>query len=135
MDAQSLLASAAINIGLALVLVCLFSIMKKQPSNASIYYARRVSLRHHIPFDHSFTFHRFTPSVSWISRALRFTEDEILEISGLDGLILIRLFKFGSHSMDSFTISNIGSGSDRSFGCTFHAYGLYLVMDCTFYIR
>ncbi|GMP41286.1 hypothetical protein CsSME_00011444 [Camellia sinensis var. sinensis] len=95
MDAQSLLASAAINIGLALVLVCLFSIMKKQASNASIYYARRVSLRHHIPFDHSFTFHRFTPSVSWISRALRFTEDEILEISGLDGLILIRLFKFG----------------------------------------
>ncbi|KAK4478199.1 hypothetical protein RD792_017482 [Penstemon davidsonii] len=74
--------------------------------------------------------------------ALRVSEDEILEISGLDALVLVRLFKFGirfflvcsvvgllvllplnyvaggeepwghSHTMDSFTISSISKGSD-----------------------
>ncbi|XP_058225928.1 CSC1-like protein At3g54510 isoform X1 [Rhododendron vialii] len=95
MNAESLLASAAINIGLAFVILSLFSVFKRQPSNAGIYYARRLALGHHIPFDHSFTLRRFLPSVSWISRAIYVTEDEILEISGLDGLVFIRLFKFG----------------------------------------
>ncbi|XP_021675091.2 CSC1-like protein At3g54510 isoform X3 [Hevea brasiliensis] len=142
MKPGSLIASATINFGLALIVLSLFSIFKKQPSNAPIYYARRLSKRHHIPFDHSFTFSRFIPSVSWIPRAFRVTEDEILQISGLDALIIIRLFKFGinffavcsliglvillpinyggqdepsrvSLSMDSFTISNVIRGSNR----------------------
>ncbi|KAF2322479.1 hypothetical protein GH714_017247 [Hevea brasiliensis] len=95
MKPGSLIASAAINFGLALIVLSLFSIFKKRPSNAPIYYARRLSKRHHIPFDHSFTFSRFIPSVSWIPRAFRVTEDEILQIGGLDALIIIRLFKFG----------------------------------------
>lgn len=95
---ESLLAAVAINVALAVVLLSLFSIFKNQPSNATIYYARSLSLKHHIPFhDCSATvFHRFLPSVGWIPRALRVTDDQILEENGLDALALVRLFKFGS---------------------------------------
>ncbi|XP_012066199.1 CSC1-like protein At3g54510 [Jatropha curcas] len=142
MKPESLIASAAINFGLALIVLSLFSVFKKQPSNAPIYYARRLSKKRHIPFDPSITLCRFLPSISWIPRAFRVNEDEILQISGLDALIIIRLFKFGinffgvcsligfvillpvnyggedepsrvSLSLDAFTISNVVRGSNR----------------------
>ncbi|XP_010273235.1 PREDICTED: CSC1-like protein At3g54510 [Nelumbo nucifera] len=163
MHPHSLLASAAVNISLACIVVSLFSILKKQPSNALFYYARRLSEQESVPFDRGFTFARFVPSFSWIQRALRVSEEEILENSGLDALVLIRLFKLGiifflgcsivglaillpvnytckrdsstikfSHTMDSFTISNITRGSDRlwvhfSCLCFISVYGLYLL--------
>ncbi|KAK3024992.1 hypothetical protein RJ639_044369 [Escallonia herrerae] len=187
MNAESLFASAAINIGLALVTLSVFSILKKQPSNAPIYFARRLSLgqAHDIIFPRS-TLHRLLPSIDWIRRALRVTEDEIIQTCGLDALILIKVFKFGSgllhfsyfvlpvgrvcavraritelklnffvvcslvgllvllplnysayygygtQAMDSFTISNISSGSNRlwvhfSCLCFISCYGLYLL--------
>ncbi|XP_012567315.1 CSC1-like protein At3g54510 isoform X2 [Cicer arietinum] len=143
MNPHSILASAAINIGLALITLTLFSILKKQPSNACIYYAHRLSQCQYIPFDNS-TIQRFIPSISWISKAaFHVTEDDILQSHGLDALVIIRLFKFGikffivcslvglavllpinydgvkevrdkSYStMDSFTISNVRRGSRR----------------------
>ncbi|KAB1199586.1 hypothetical protein CJ030_MR0G020154 [Morella rubra] len=96
MNPDSLLPSAAINTGLAFIVLSLFSVLKKQPSTALIYYARRLARRHYVHFDDSLTFRCFLPSVSWIPRAFRVTEDEILETSGLDALVVIRLFKFGS---------------------------------------
>ncbi|KHG15757.1 putative membrane C2G11.09 [Gossypium arboreum] len=140
MNSQSLLASVGINIGLAMVILFLFSILKKQPSNAAIYYPRPLSKRHPITFP-PFSLRRFIPSFSWIPRAFRVSEDEILQTNGLDALIVIRLFKFGINfftvcssvgllillpinfggqpassdsyrSMDSCTISNIKTGSN-----------------------
>ncbi|KAG6573819.1 CSC1-like protein, partial [Cucurbita argyrosperma subsp. sororia] len=140
MNAGSLLASAAVNIGLAFIVLSIFSILKKQPSNAAIYYARRLSLGQTISFE-PFTFRRFLPSVTWIPRAFRASEDEILSSGGLDALVTIRLFKLSInfsvvcsvlglvvllpvnylghekpsrryHSLDSFTISNVSEGSD-----------------------
>ncbi|XP_022138880.1 CSC1-like protein At3g54510 isoform X1 [Momordica charantia] len=140
MNPESLLASAAINIGLAFIILSIFSILKKQPSNAAIYYARRLSLGQRISFE-PFTFRRLIPSVAWIPRAFRVSEDEILSISGLDALVTFRLFKLGInfsvvcsligllvllpinyfgqdkssrsyHSLDSFSISNVREGSD-----------------------
>ncbi|KAK0572888.1 hypothetical protein LWI29_000016 [Acer saccharum] len=97
MNPQGLLASAVINIGLAFVILALFSILKKQPSNAPIYYARRLSqVPDNVTFHSSFTLSRFLPSISWISRASRVSEDQILQTSGLDALLVIRLLKFGS---------------------------------------
>ncbi|CAH1425169.1 unnamed protein product [Lactuca virosa] len=90
---KSLIASATINIGLALVILCLFSVFRKQPANANIYYPRRLALRHTISFDRSSN--RFFPSVDWIRDAVRVTEDEILSTLGLDALVLIRFFKLG----------------------------------------
>ncbi|KAK8552668.1 hypothetical protein V6N13_121051 [Hibiscus sabdariffa] len=142
MDSYSLLASASINIGLAIVILFLFSVLKKQPSNAPIYYPRSLSKRHRIIFPPPRSLSRFFPSFSWIPRAFRVSEDEILEANGLDALVVIRLFKFGinffsvcssvgllilvpinfgvqtdsserHHSMDSCTISNIKKGSNK----------------------
>ncbi|XWS08333.1 hypothetical protein CRYUN_Cryun41cG0070500 [Craigia yunnanensis] len=93
---HSLLASAAINIGLGLVILFLFSILKKQPSNSPIYYPRPLSKRHPIIFPPPSSLCRFFPSFSWIPRAFCVTEDEILETGGLDALVVIRLFKFGN---------------------------------------
>ncbi|TYH18841.1 hypothetical protein ES288_A05G305700v1 [Gossypium darwinii] len=123
-----------------MVILFLFSILKKQPSNAAIYYPRPLSKRHPITFP-PFSLRRFIPSFSWIPRAFRVTEDEILQTNGLDALVVIRLFKFGINfftvcssvgllillpinfggqpassdsyrSMDSCTISNIKTGSN-----------------------
>jgi len=97
MNPQSLLASAAINIGLAFVTLSLFSLLKKQPSTASIYYARPLSHHHQIPLQlPSTSLRRFLPSVGWVFRAFRVTEADILDAHGLDALVIIRLFKFGS---------------------------------------
>ncbi|CAN6561854.1 unnamed protein product [Malus baccata var. baccata] len=152
MNPESLIASAAINIGLAIFILTLFSVLKKQPSNAPIYYPRRLSesncqSHRRIPdFDDNYAsspvgFRRFLPSVTWIFRAFRVSEDEILQSNGLDALIIIRLFKFGirffvvcsliglvvlvpvnyngdgltarsDHSLDFFSISNISPGSN-----------------------
>lgn len=144
MKPESLFASAAINIGLAMVVLTLFSVLRKQPPNAFIYFARCLSQHHHVHLDRSFTLLRFIPSFSWITRAFRVSEDEIIDTTGLDAVVIIRLFKFGikffvpcsvlglvillpvnyytsqdvpseiSHSMDSYTISNISRGSDRN---------------------
>ncbi|XP_074284691.1 CSC1-like protein At3g54510 isoform X2 [Silene latifolia] len=157
MTPQGLAASAAINIGLAMAVLSLFSVLRKQPSTAFIYYARRLSDNRQPPsFDR-----RLLPSVSWISRALRVPESDILHHSGLDALIIIRLFKFGikffvvcsvvglllllplnfftttsqsstSHYMNSFTISNIEAASNRlwiHFSCLWliSFYGMYLL--------
>ncbi|MQM02486.1 hypothetical protein Taro_035250 [Colocasia esculenta] len=99
MKPQSLLASAGINIGLAMVVLSLFSIFKKQPLNAVVYYPRRLARGEEVPplarATRGFSFFRLRPSVSWIPRAFRVTEDEILRQCGLDALAVIRLFKLG----------------------------------------
>lgn len=95
MEGNSLLASAAINLGQSLNLLLLYSILKKQPSNASIYYARRISVRDHVSFLHSEFFLRLLPSFGWVPSALKVSDDEILENISLDALVFIRIFKFG----------------------------------------
>lgn len=95
MKAENLLVSAAINIGFAVFILALFSILRKNPSNAPIYFARRISLNRMHTMEQPFTFRRLIPSVDWIYRAVQVTEEEILQQCGLDVLILIRLFKFG----------------------------------------
>ncbi|KAJ0430515.1 putative calcium permeable stress-gated cation channel 1 transmembrane domain-containing protein [Helianthus annuus] len=106
MSPESLLASAGINIGLAIVILCLYSVFRKQHSNANIYYPRRLSLNHPILFDRSFTLRRFLPSFDWISEAVRVSEDQILTSCGLDALVVIRFFKFGYNNMSPHTSNN-----------------------------
>ncbi|CAA0837928.1 CSC1-like protein [Striga hermonthica] len=95
MNGESLVVSASINIGSAVLILTLFSILRKQPSNAPVYYARRLAQHHHISFHRRFNFRRLLPSLGWIRFALSVVDDEILDSCGLDVLIFIRLFKFG----------------------------------------
>ncbi|XP_057807817.1 CSC1-like protein At3g54510 [Salvia miltiorrhiza] len=161
MNAESLLASASINIGFALLILSLFSILQKQPSNAPIYFARRLSQHRPVSLHPRLTVRRLLPSPAWIRVALSITEDEILDTCGLDVLIFIRLFKFGinfflvcslvglfvlvplnyiagdgeqpghSHSMDAFTITNISKGSDWLW---VHCSCLYFVSSYGLYL-
>ncbi|OAY81991.1 CSC1-like protein [Ananas comosus] len=138
MNAESLVASAGINLGLAVVVLTLFSVLKRQPGNAPVYFARRIAAGEPLPLD------RLRPSFAWILAAFRLSDDDVLRHRGLDALVLLRLFKFGikfftvcsivgvlvlvpvnytcrqgltrtkvSYSTDSFTISNVGRGSNR----------------------
>ncbi|PIN09389.1 hypothetical protein CDL12_18022 [Handroanthus impetiginosus] len=118
MNAESLAVSACINIGLAFLILTLFSILRKQPSNAPIYYARRLSQHRRVSFNSRFAFWRLLPSIGWIRRALAVTEEEILDTCGLDVLIFIRLFKFGHKHCTSFdhffTILNLQESAFQS---------------------
>ncbi|EES02054.1 CSC1-like protein At3g54510 isoform X1 [Sorghum bicolor] len=97
MDAEGLLASAAINLGLALVALSLFSLLKKQPGNAPVYRPRRMATGDLgaggglLPLGHG----RLTPSFRWICAAFRLSEEDVLRRHGLDALVVVRLFKFG----------------------------------------
>ncbi|KAL6570079.1 hypothetical protein OROMI_014593 [Orobanche minor] len=105
MNAESLLVSASINIGFALLILTLFSILREQPSNAPIYYARSLSHHRQLSFHRRFTFLRLLPSVEWIRHSMSITEEEILDTCGLDVLIFIRLFKFGNNHQINFFLA------------------------------
>lgn len=89
MNAESLVASAGINLGLAVVVLTLFSVLKRQPGNAPVYFARRIAAGEPLPLD------RLRPSFAWILAAFRLSDDDVLRHRGLDALVLLRLFKFG----------------------------------------
>ncbi|KAM3357785.1 hypothetical protein P3S68_020716 [Capsicum galapagoense] len=98
MNIQSLVVAVGINIGLAIFILSLFSLLKKQPFYFPIYHARRLSLGHHdVPNSahRSFSFRRLVPKVDLLFRAVQVTEEEILHNSGLDVLVFVRIFKFG----------------------------------------
>jgi len=133
MNPHGLFASAAINMGLAFLILSLFSVLKKRPSNASVYYARPLSHRRQIPVHFpSSSLRRFLPSLAWVFRAFRVTEAEILDAHGLDSLVIIRLFKFGSvhlptSSLGLFNIHFLPSIWLLFSACFFHSLKLSVI--------
>lgn len=93
MDIGALLTSAGINIAVCVVLLSLYSILRKQPSNVSVYFMRRLISE---PIKHSdpFRFERLVPSASWIVRAWQATNEEILAAGGVDALVFLRIVVF-----------------------------------------
>ncbi|KAI4389844.1 hypothetical protein MLD38_002022 [Melastoma candidum] len=66
MNVSALLTSAAINVGVCVLLLSLYSVLRKQPSNLSV----------------------------WILRAWETPEDEILAVGGLDAVVFLRIIIF-----------------------------------------
>ncbi|CAN6309870.1 unnamed protein product [Urochloa humidicola] len=93
MKVGGLLASAGINIGLCVLFLSLYSILRKQPQNVKVYFGRRIAEEHNRLRD-AFILERFVPSPSWIVKSLRCTEDEILEAAGLDAVVFNRILVF-----------------------------------------
>lgn len=87
--------TAVINVALEIVFFALYSIFRKQPSNANVYLAARIQRekgsRHG---SRSFAIENYLPSSDWLKEAWRLSEDEIMKISGLDSLVLIRVYVF-----------------------------------------
>ncbi|KAK9214813.1 hypothetical protein WN944_006813 [Citrus x changshan-huyou] len=93
MDVSALLTSAGINISVTSLLLCLYSILRKQSCNLSVYFGKRLaSVGNRL--DDSFSLERFASSSSWIVKAWETSEDEILAIGGMDAVIIIRIIVF-----------------------------------------
>ncbi|KAH9752781.1 CSC1-like protein RXW8 [Citrus sinensis] len=106
MDVSALLTSAGINISVTSLLLSVYSILRKQPSNLSVYFGKRLaSVGNRL--DDSFSLERFASSSSWIVKAWETSEDEILAIGGMDAVIIIRIivFRFWVHCLALHVIS------------------------------
>lgn len=93
MDIGALLTSAGINTAICVVLLSLYSILRKQPSYVSVYFSRKFvsdPVRRNDPF----CLERFVPSASWIMRAWRATDEEILAAGGVDSVVFMRIVVF-----------------------------------------
>ncbi|XP_022768593.1 CSC1-like protein RXW8 isoform X3 [Durio zibethinus] len=93
MDIAGLLTSAGINIAICVVLLSLYSILRKQPSNASVYFTRKL-VPEPVKWSDPFCLERFVPSASWIMRAWQATDEEILAAGGVDAVVFMRIVVF-----------------------------------------
>lgn len=93
MKLSALLTSAGINIALCVVLLLLYSVLRRQPGNLNVYFGRRLA-EEHIRRRDSSTLDRLVPSPSWILKAWEYTEEDILSIAGLDAVVFLRIVVF-----------------------------------------
>ncbi|XP_010258592.1 PREDICTED: CSC1-like protein HYP1 isoform X2 [Nelumbo nucifera] len=93
MIVSALLTSVGINLGLCILFFTLYSILRKQPGNVNVYAPRLVAEG---KFQHNSHFHleRLLPSPGWVRRAWMPSEEELLSSSGLDAVVLMRIFVF-----------------------------------------
>ncbi|CAA7399447.1 unnamed protein product [Spirodela intermedia] len=154
MKLSALLTSAGINIALCVVLLLLYSVLRRQPGNVNVYFGRRLAEEHRRRQDSS-ALDRLVPSPSWILKAWEYTESDILSIAGLDAVVFLRIVVFSirifsiaaaicifgvlplnyfgqemrhrnipSESLDVFTIANVMQGSKWLW---VHCLALYII--------
>ncbi|KAJ8433122.1 hypothetical protein Cgig2_023080 [Carnegiea gigantea] len=90
---SALLTSVGINLGLCFLFFTLYSILRKQPGNLTVYAPRLVSERN-LEQNTDFKLERLLPSAGWIKRAWEPSEEDLLDNSGLDGMVFVRIFTF-----------------------------------------
>ncbi|MBA0868113.1 hypothetical protein Goshw_009016, partial [Gossypium schwendimanii] len=89
-----LLTSAGINIAICVVLLSLYSILRKQPGNACVYFTRRLVSEPVRGTGVISCFERFVPSTGWIAKAWQATDEEILAVGGVDAVAFMRIVVF-----------------------------------------
>ncbi|XP_074285468.1 CSC1-like protein HYP1 isoform X2 [Silene latifolia] len=100
---SALLTSVGINLGLCLLFFTLYSVLRRQPINERLYAPRLVADRK-LKQRSGFNFERLLPSVGWVKRAWDLSEEDLLENSGLDGVVFMRIFTF---SLKIFSIASV----------------------------
>lgn len=103
MIVSALLTSVGINTGLCVLLLSLYSVLRKQPSNVYVYAPRGVA-EEQAKREGPFSLERLVPSPGWILRAWRLSEDEFLSAAGFDAFVFMRIFIF---SVRIFSIAGI----------------------------
>jgi len=93
MKISALLTSAGINIGLCVLFLSLYSVLRKQPANTRVYFGRRIAEEHN-RLREAFILERFVPSAGWIVKALKCTEEDLLAAAGLDAVAFNRMLVF-----------------------------------------
>ncbi|KAF8012894.1 hypothetical protein BT93_I0913 [Corymbia citriodora subsp. variegata] len=104
---SALLTSVGINLGLCLLFFTLYSILRKQPSNITVYAPRLVATQKSEPRG-QFDLERLLPSAGWVKQAWRLTEEELLSLSGLDAVVFMRIFIFSLRVFSFAVIVGIG---------------------------
>lgn len=94
MKLSGFLTSAGINILICIVLSILYSILRKQPGHAGVYFGQRISQVQQAQSHDPLCFDRFVPSTSWIRKAWETSEEEIFAIGGLDAVVFLRIVVF-----------------------------------------
>ncbi|XP_054779832.1 CSC1-like protein HYP1 isoform X2 [Prosopis cineraria] len=100
---SALLTSVGINLGLCFLFFTLYSILRKQPGNITVYAPRLVTEGKFQQGDH-FNLEQLLPSASWVKKAWEPSEEELISKSGLDAFIFMRMFIF---SLRVFSIGGI----------------------------
>ncbi|PNY07795.1 ERD (early-responsive to dehydration stress) family protein [Trifolium pratense] len=100
---SALLTSVAINLGLCLLFFTLYSILRKQPGNITVYVPRLVA-EGKVEEGRQFNLERLLPTAGWVKKAWEPTEEEFLSNSGLDAFVFMRMFVF---SLKVFTFGAI----------------------------
>ncbi|KAH7570050.1 hypothetical protein JRO89_XS05G0037000 [Xanthoceras sorbifolium] len=90
---SALLTSLAINSGLCILFVVLYSILRKQPSNYEVYIPRLLA-EGSSKRRSGFNLERLIPSPGWVRRAWKLSEEDRLSSSGLDAVVFMRIITF-----------------------------------------
>ncbi|XP_019428753.1 PREDICTED: CSC1-like protein HYP1 [Lupinus angustifolius] len=90
---SALLTSVAINLGLCFVFFTLYSILRKQPGNITVYASRLVA-EGKVKEGGQFNLERLLPTAGWVRKAWEPSEEEFLSNSGLDAFVFMRIFIF-----------------------------------------
>lgn len=90
---SALLTSVGINLGLCLLFFTLYSILRKQPGNVTVY-APRLAAEGKAQQGGQFNLESLLPTVGWVRKAWQLSEDEILSVLGLDAVVFMRIFIF-----------------------------------------
>ncbi|KAK7266460.1 hypothetical protein RIF29_19104 [Crotalaria pallida] len=100
---SALLTSVAINLGLCFLFITLYSILRKQPGNITVYSSRLVA-EGKVKEGGEFNLERLLPTAGWVRKAWEPSEEEFLSNSGLDAFIFMRIFIF---SLKVFMVGGI----------------------------
>ncbi|KAK7381278.1 hypothetical protein VNO78_33849 [Psophocarpus tetragonolobus] len=90
---SALLTSVGINLGLCLLFFTLYSILRKQPGNITVYVPRLVA-EGKVKEGGHFNLQRLLPTAGWVRQAWEPSEEEFLSNSGLDAFVFMRIFIF-----------------------------------------
>ncbi|KAJ3685552.1 hypothetical protein LUZ61_014716 [Rhynchospora tenuis] len=91
---SALLTTVGLNLLFTVLLFALYSILRKQPGNLSIYVPRLLASDGGTQTRAQFNIDNILPSVGWVRAAWQPSEEDLLASSGLDGVVFMRIFVF-----------------------------------------
>ncbi|CAI8595239.1 unnamed protein product [Vicia faba] len=100
---SALLTSVGINLGLCFLFFTLYSILRRQPGNITVY-APRLVAEGKVKEGGIFNLERLLPTAGWVTKAWELSDEEFLLNSGLDAFVFMRMFVF---SLKIFTFGGI----------------------------
>ncbi|TKY50226.1 CSC protein HYP1 [Spatholobus suberectus] len=100
---SALITSVAINLGLCFLFFTLYSILRKQPGNITVY-APRLVAEGKVKEGGHFNLERLLPTAGWVRKAWEPSEEEFLSNSGLDAFVFMRIFIF---SLKAFAVGGV----------------------------